>query len=73
MAEERVQRRLRRSWQPMLSSIIRNKYRRTASCLQASGVFTVEVALGRSDQHDCGHTILLVLQRGRCTNLAALQ
>ena len=39
---------------------------------QASGVFAVDVALGRSDQHDCGHTILLVFQRGRCTVLAAL-
>ncbi len=38
----------------------------------ASGVFAVDVALGRSDQHDCGHTILLVFQRGRCTVLAAL-
>ncbi len=39
---------------------------------QASGVFAVDVALGRSDQHDCGHTILPVFQRGRCTVLAAL-
>ncbi len=39
---------------------------------QASDVFAVDVALGWSDQHDCGHTILPVFQRGRCTVLAAL-